>query len=123
MFTHVMVGADDIDASKKFYDAIFGVLGLPAGVKDPFGRVFYRTPNGAFGITKPIDNQAASIANGGTIGFAAVSTEQVDAWHDAGIDAGGTTCEDPPGVRKPFGAYGAYLRDPVGNKLCVSFML
>ncbi|MBB4640641.1 VOC family protein [Rhizorhapis suberifaciens] len=123
MFTHIMVGADDIEASKAFYDAIFQVLGIAAGERDPLGRIFYRTPTGSFGITKPIDGQRASAANGGTIGFAAVSREQVEAWHDAGVKAGGVTCEAPPGVREPFRAYAAYLRDPVGNKLCVSCML
>ncbi|MEJ7934391.1 VOC family protein [Sphingobium sp. AN558] len=122
MFTHVMVGADDIAASKKFYDAIFGVLGLSPGITDPMGRVFYSTAGGRFGITKPIDSKAASMANGGTIGFAAASRAQVDAWHDAGIRAGGASCEDPPGERKGFGAYAAYLRDPVGNKLCISYL-
>ncbi|MEJ7925950.1 VOC family protein [Sphingobium sp. AN641] len=120
MFTHVMVGADDIAASKAFYDAIFGAMDIPAGKTDATGRVFYRVPAGAFGITRPIDGQPASVANGGTIGFAAASPEQVRAWHDAGLAAGGSTCEDPPGARKGFGAYAAYLRDPVGNKLCIS---
>ena len=120
MFTHVMVGADDLAASKTFYDAIFAALDIPAGQADARGRIFYRVPTGAFGITRPIDGRAASVANGGTIGFAAASPEQVKAWHDAGIAAGGSTCEDPPGERKPFGAYAAYLRDPAGNKLCAS---
>lgn len=122
MFTHVMVGADDIAASKKFYDAIFGVLGLAPGITDPMGRVFYSMANGRFGITRPIDGKAASMANGGTIGFAAASREQVDAWHDAGVSAGGESCEDPPGEREGFNAYAAYLRDPFGNKLCVSYL-
>lgn len=123
MFTHVMVGADDIEASKAFYDAIFQVLGIAAGERDSRGRIFYRMPTGSFGITKPINGQRASVANGGTIGFPAVSPEQVEAWHDAGVSAGGTTCEDPPGAREPFKAYAAYLRDPVGNKLCASCIL
>lgn len=123
MFTHIMVGADDIESSKRFYDALFEVLGVEPGYNDPKGRIFYRTTTGAFGITKPIDGEAASSANGGTIGFAASTPEQVRAWHDAGVKAGGTSCEDPPGVRSGFGAYAAYLRDPVGNKLCASCMI
>jgi catechol 2,3-dioxygenase-like lactoylglutathione lyase family enzyme len=70
MFTHVMVGANDLAASKKFYDAVLGAIGLPAGQADPKGRIFYRTKTGVFGITKPIDSQPATYANGGTIGFA-----------------------------------------------------
>lgn len=123
MFTHIMVGANDIEASKRFYDAIFAVLGIPPGEVDPFGRVFYRTPAGAMGITKPINGAAASPGNGGTIGFPAVSQEQVRAWHDAGVNAGGKSCESPPGVRADFNAYAAYLVDPTGNKLCVSCSL
>ena len=123
MFTHVMVGANDLEISKKFYDAIFRALGIEAPTYDGFGRVVYRSAEGAFFITKPIDGTAASFANGGTIGFAARSTEDVDAWHAAGLAAGGRTCEDPPGKRKHFSAYAAYLRDPVGNKLCVSYLM
>jgi catechol 2,3-dioxygenase-like lactoylglutathione lyase family enzyme len=120
MFTHVMVGADNIEASTRFYDATLGALGIPPGRADDRGRVFWRTPAGAFAITKPINNGPASAANGGTIGFAASSPEQVDAWHAAGLESGGTACEDPPGVREaPQGKfYLAYLRDPTGNKLC-----
>jgi catechol 2,3-dioxygenase-like lactoylglutathione lyase family enzyme len=120
MFSHIMIGSDDIEASKKFYDATLGALGVPPGRTDDKGRVFYMTPTGVFGITKPINGEAACHANGGTIGFAASSPEQADAWHAAGMAAGGTTCEDPPGVRQ--GGMGklylAYLRDPAGNKLC-----
>ena len=120
MFSHIMVGADDVAASKKFYDATLGALGHPAGGMDDKGRVFYMTPTGIFSITKPIDGKAASCANGATIGFAAKSPAEADAWHAAGIANGGTTCEDPPGIRE--GGLGklylAYLRDPAGNKLC-----
>ena len=121
MFTHVMVGAIDMDASKKFYDAILGTLGIPPGTADARGRVFYRTKTGVFALTKPINGEAASAANGGTIGFAVESPEIGDAWHAAGISSGGTTCEDPPGFREgPMGKmYLAYLRDPAGNKICV----
>jgi catechol 2,3-dioxygenase-like lactoylglutathione lyase family enzyme len=120
MFSHVMVGSDDIELSKKFYDAVLGALGIAPGHIDPKGRVFYRCPTGAFGVSKPINGQPACSANGGTIGFAADTTEAVDKWHAAGVANGGTSCEDPPGIRD--GAFGklylAYLRDPAGNKLC-----
>jgi catechol 2,3-dioxygenase-like lactoylglutathione lyase family enzyme len=115
-----MVGADDLDASRRFYDAVLGALGVKPGRPDENGRTFYQTPAGIFAITRPIDGGPASCANGSTIGFAAESPEQADRWHAAGLAAGGTACEDPPGVRDGrFGKlYLAYLRDPAGNKLC-----
>ena len=120
MFSHVMVGADDTAAAKTFYDATLGALGVAPGFADDKGRAVYMTPTGIFIVTKPINGEAASCANGATIGFAAKSTAEADAWHAAGLAAGGTTCEDPPGVRDgSFGKlYLAYLRDPAGNKLC-----
>lgn len=120
MFSHVMVGSDDVEKSKKFYDAALGAIGIPEGGADPKGRIFYRTKTGVFGISKPIDGKAACHANGGTIGFACTSTEQVDAFHAAGMAAGGKSIEDPPGWREmgPMKLYLAYLRDPAGNKIC-----
>jgi catechol 2,3-dioxygenase-like lactoylglutathione lyase family enzyme len=120
MFSHIMLGADDIATSKAFYDATLGALGAGPGFTDDKGRVFWITSSGIFAISKPIDGKPASAGNGSTIGFAVASPEQGDAWHAAGLAAGGTTCEDPPGVRT--GATGsmylAYLRDPAGNKIC-----
>ena len=121
MFTHVMVGSNDLEAAKKFYDATLAVLGHEPGIVDPKGRVFYYTKFGSFGITTPIDGNPASVANGGTIGFRAESPEMADAWHAAGVANGGTAIEDPPGIRENAGRklYLAYLRDPDGNKVCV----
>ena len=115
-----MIGANDIHASKKFYDAILGTLGISPGITDDKGRVFYRSKTGVFGITKPINGEPACAANGGTIGFAADNPEVADAWHAAGVANGGSACEDPPGVRegKMGKLYLAYLRDPAGNKIC-----
>ena len=120
MFSHVMVGTNDVDASKAFYDATLATFGVKPGATDAKERVFWRAPSGVFGITAPMNGAAATGANGGTIGFAASSPEQVDAWHAAGLAHGGTTCEDPPGVRDNgyVKLYLAYLRDPDGNKLC-----
>ena len=121
MFSHIFVGADDVAASKKFYDAVLGAIGIPEGKADPKGRVFYRTPTGTFGLTKPIDGKDATHANGGTIGFACDSPEKVKAFHDAGVANGGKSIEDPPGLRAgaaPAKLYLAYLRDPAGNKIC-----
>ncbi len=120
MFSHVMVGANDLEASRKFYDSILGALGIAPGAANA-NRYFYRSPTGSFGITTPINGEPACCANGGTIGFNAQSTEQADAFHAAGVANGGTSCENPPGWRE--GAMGkmylAYLRDPSGNKVCV----
>ena len=120
MFSHVFVGANDVAASKKFYDAAFGAIGITEGKSDPKGRVFYRTKTGMFGLTKPIDGGAACHANGGTIGFACTSPEQVKAFHDAGVANGGKSIEDPPGWREGGAGklYLAYLRDLDGNKIC-----
>jgi len=119
MFSHIMIGTNDLDRAKKFYDSVLGTLGVGPAVVDGH-RIFYITPKGVFSVSKPIDGKPATAANGGTIGFAAASSEQADAWHKAGIAAGGTTCEDPPGVRSGNSGkmYLAYLRDPDGNKLC-----
>lgn len=120
MFSHVMLGADDIDAAKIFYDAALGALGARPGMVDPKGRVMYIHGGGIFIVTKPIDGNPASCANGGTIGFAAASPEEADAFHAAGLAHGGTAIEDPPGVRSGGGMnlYLSYLRDPAGNKIC-----
>ena len=120
MFSHMMVGSNDIDRSKKFYDATFGALGGKPAIVDDKGRLVYMHNDGIYVVTKPIDGQDATHANGGTVGFAVTGPEQADAWHAAGVAAGGSTCEDPPGVRTgSMGSmYLAYLRDPDGNKLC-----
>jgi catechol 2,3-dioxygenase-like lactoylglutathione lyase family enzyme len=125
MFNHVMIGANDIDVSKHFYDATMGALGLASGNKDSKDRCSYRGDGGVFMIKVPINGELATIGNGGTIGFKAKNQEEVDAWHAVGITHGGTTCEDPPGVRVngKFKIYLAYLRDPIGNKLCAAYML
>ena len=122
MFTHIVVGANDPEASRAFYDAALGALGLgPAQGPDPKGRYWWRNDRGvSFAVGKPIDGDPACHANGGTIGFAAATTELADAWHAAGLANGGVACENPPGWRGegPGRMYLAYLRDPDGNKLC-----
>lgn len=120
MFSHIMVGANDVQKSKTFYDAILGALGYEAGIIDDKGRCFYINKEGIFSISKPIDGEAACSGNGSTVGFAATDPAAADAWHEAGVANGGTTCEDPPGVREGNNGtlYLAYLRDPSGNKIC-----
>ena len=78
MFSHVMIGTNDLNKAKAFYDAMFAAIGVPAGVVDRH-RVFWRTKTGTFGVTIPINGQAATFANGGTLGFLCESPEQVDA--------------------------------------------
>ena len=118
MFSHIMVGANNIEESKEFYDAVLGAIGYKPGVIDPKGRCFYATSSGIFAISVPIDGEPAGPGNGSTVGFAVESVEAGDAWHAAGIANGGTTCEDPPGIREDMNIYLAYMRDPAGNKLC-----
>ena len=119
MFSHVMLGVNNLEASKKFYDALLGTLGIGPGVANK-NRYFYRSPTGSFGITTPINEEPATHGNGSTIGFNVQSPEQGDAFHAAGIANGGTNCEEPPGFRdNGVGQlYLAYLRDPDGNKIC-----
>ena len=120
MYSHNMVGSNDIEASKKFYDATFQAIGGKPAITDDKGRLIYMHNGGLFLVGTPIDGEPASIGNGCTIGFAMENPEQAKAWHEAGVAAGGTSIEDPPGVREGgFGQlYLAYLRDPSGNKLC-----
>ena len=119
MFSHVMIGTNDLDKAKAFYDAVLGTIGVAPATIDRH-RIFYRPKAGVFSVSKPIDGKPATPANGGTIGFACGSAEQADAWHAAGIARGGKSCEEPPGVREgPAGKlYLAYLRDLDGNKIC-----
>ena len=119
MFSHVMLGVNDLEVSKKFYDALLGTLGITPGVANK-NRYFYRSPTGTFAISTPINGESACHGNGSTLGFAANSPEQGEAFHAAGIANGGTTCEEPPGFRdgQMGRLYLAYLRDPDGNKIC-----
>ena len=118
-----MVGTNDIEKAKAFYDKVLGTLGIAQGNVDRHidGRLRarYPTSSAVFAVTLPIEGKATP-ANGGTIGFAAASPEQVKAWHDAGVAAGGKSIEDPPGVREAAAGklYIAYLRDLDGNKIC-----
>lgn len=124
MFNHIMVGSNDIEKSKRFYDAVLGTLGAGEPMKNVtdsgITRLFYIHDGGTFGISEPIDGQQATHANGATIGFKCTSAEQVKDFHDAGVANGGTSIEDPPGLRQssmgPMNL--SYVRDPDGNKLC-----
>ncbi|MBC7437531.1 MAG: VOC family protein [Bdellovibrionales bacterium] len=124
MFSHVMVGTNDIERSRRFYDAVLAVLGVPAPFHNIAGsghaRLFYRHAGVSFCVSEPINNEPAISANGATIGFNCVSPEQVKQFHDVALAHGGTSIEQEPGLREgKLGAlYLAYVRDPDGNKLC-----
>ena len=127
MFNHVMVGSNDIQRSKVFYDAVLGVLGAGEPMRNEAGsghiRLFYRHDGSTFCISEPINGAEATPANGGTIGFKCNSPEQVKQFHDVAVQHGGVSCEEPPGPRD--GGMGtihlAYVRDPDGNKLCALY--
>ena len=124
MLSHVMVGTNDIERSKRFYDAVLGLLGAGEPIRNTaktgHQRLFYRHDGSTFCVTQPINGEPATHANGGTIGFRCRSPEQVREFHDVAVAHGGTSIEDPPGLRD--GSVGAlhlaYVRDPDGNKLC-----
>lgn len=120
MLTHVYVGTNDLERAKHFYDAVFAALGH--GAATGLGSSYiWRNQAGVFGVTQPIDGNPATVANGGTVGFAAASVDAVNAAHDAGVAAGGRSIEDPPGWRGEgaWRMYLAYVRDPDGNKICL----
>jgi catechol 2,3-dioxygenase-like lactoylglutathione lyase family enzyme len=127
MFNHVVIGSNDIERSKRFYDAVLGTLGASEAMRNKsdsgHARLFYRHDGNVFGVTEPINGDEATFANGGTIGFKCNSPEQVQAFHDTAIASGGTSIEDPPGLREgSLGAmYLAYVRDPDGHKLCAIY--
>ena len=119
MFSHIMIGTNDLDKAKTFYDALLGTLDVPPGRADRH-RIFYRTKTGTFSVTKPINGEPATSGNGSTIGFKCNSPEQVRQFHDTAVAHGGVSIEEPPGLREgKLGAlHLAYVRDPDGNKLC-----
>ena len=118
MFSHVMIGTNDLEKSKAFYDAVLGTLGVKPGFVDRY-RVFWRTPTGTFSVSQAIDGQPATVSNGSTLGFAMESPEQANAFHAAAVANGGVAIEDPPGWRGgPAGLYLCYFRDPDGHKIC-----
>jgi len=127
MFNHIMVGSNDIERSKQFYDAVLGVLGAGQPIRNIAAsghvRLFYRHNGSTLAISQPINDEPASIANGGTIAFKCESPEQVKQLHDVAVAHGGTSIEQPPGLREhSLGNFHlAYVRDPDGNKLCAIF--
>ncbi|MFT9015784.1 MAG: VOC family protein [Acetobacter sp.] len=123
MFTHIMVGSNDIARSQTFYNAIFEALDIAPSDVHANGRLVYAQHGSRFIVGAPLDGKPATGANGGTIGFEAKSPAMAEAWYKAGVANGGTAIENPPGVRQTSNGplYLAYLRDPDGNKLCVMY--
>lgn len=125
MFNHVMLGSNDLERSKRFYDRVLGVLGCAAEpsrstTRSGHQRLFYRHDGQTLGISQPINDRPATAGNGSTLAFRCDSPERVRAFHDAAVAHGGSSIEDPPGPRTlgPYSYYLAYVRDPDGNKLC-----
>ena len=124
MFSHIMVGTNDIERSKRFYDAVLGALGAGEPIRNQAKtghvRLFYRHDGQTFCVSEPINGEPATFANGGTIGFKCNSPDEVRRFHDMAVANGGTSIEDAPGLREgSLGAmYLAYVRDPDGHKLC-----
>ena len=87
MFSHIMVGSNDIERSKSFYDALFNAMGAKPGMQDEKG-VNYRHNGAMLMVRPPLNGETASHGNGSTIGFNLNSPERVSAWHDAGVAAG-----------------------------------
>ena len=122
MFSHIMVGTNDLDRAKTFYDAVMGALGLPAGRLDRH-RVFYMTPTGVFAVSLPIDGPTRDDRQWGRrdrVSPALRPIRPTRGTPQGSANGGVAFIEDPPGVREgPTGKlYLAYLRDPDGNKVC-----
>jgi len=123
MFTHAFLGSNDIERSRKFYDATMAELGYQNVVPPEAGALVYSGPTGTLVVGKPLNGEEATVSNGATLGLSAKDDEAVARWHEAGLAAGGT-CDGPPGPREraPNQSVGAYLRDPDGNKICAFHM-
>ena len=123
MFAQIVIGSNDIAAARKFYDAVLATVGVPEGIfNKEIQRIYYRTSDGTFVVTKPADGNSATVANGGTLGFKCNTPEQAKAFHDAAVANGGVSIEDPPGWRNmgERKLYLAYVRDLSGHKLCAT---
>ena len=124
MLNHVMIGSNDIARSKRFYDAVLGIIGVASSTErtNDSGqkRLFYSHEGSTFSIAEPINGEPVLSSNGSTIGFVCDSPEQVQEFHDVAIKNGGTSIEDPPGLRENnYGSiYLCYFLDPDGHKLC-----
>ncbi len=124
MLSHVFIGVNDFDRAMAFYSPVLERLGLVLRFTEP-ARPWagWQTPGVArplFLIGRPFDGQPAAPGNGAMNALLAADRAMVDAVHALALQHGGR-CEGPPGLRPEYHAnyYGAYFRDPEGNKLCV----
>ncbi|MCB1856081.1 MAG: VOC family protein [Halieaceae bacterium] len=124
MLNHVMIGSSDIEKTRRFYNAVLGVLGAgePMVHVNDTGqtRLFYIHGGSTFSISEPINGEPVTVANGSTIGFRCNSPEQIKELHDVAVANGGTSVEDPPGPRESnMGVmHLCYFLDPDGHKIC-----
>jgi catechol 2,3-dioxygenase-like lactoylglutathione lyase family enzyme len=125
MLNYVTIGANDTEASWRFYDAALGALGWTKAMDFPGWRGY--SPDGSMGgqmvwVCKPFNGEAARAGNGMMVGFGAKNHEEVEAFYTAAMASGGAD-EGAPGPRPQYGPnwYSAYVRDPAGNKLSIVF--
>ena len=118
MFSHVTVGTNDMDRARRFYDAVLSTLGHRRFAEGQ-GHTGYGAPDSAqIWILAPFNSELASVGNGGHVAFPAPDRVAVDGFHAAALAHGGAD-EGAPGPRPQYhpGYYGAYVRDPDGNKI------
>jgi catechol 2,3-dioxygenase-like lactoylglutathione lyase family enzyme len=130
MFTYVCLGTNDLERSKRFYDATMATLGLDRCNTgdtewDLIAAGWGTYANGgaselALWVNKPYNDEAASVGNGSMVALRATTWKEVENFHAAALAHGGT-CEGPPGLRPQYNPdfYAAYVRDPDGNKLAI----
>lgn len=120
MFSHAMVGCNDIASAKQFYEPVMRSIGIPVIIRDDDFIAFGKPEQPRFWVTRPIDEAPACVGNGTMVAFLAENRGIVDAAHAAAMANGGSD-EGAPGLRPHYheNYYGAYFRDPEGNKLCV----
>jgi len=118
MFSHVTIGANDMERARDFYDAVLGTLGHDRFTSGEHCTAYGKPDGDQVWVLRPFDGNAATVGNGMHIAFLAPDRAAVDAFHAAALANGGTD-EGAPGPRPHYhaGYYGAYVRDPEGNKI------
>lgn len=122
MIGYVTVGTNDLDRARQYYDVLLGSVGGKRILELPNGFTLYGTGWNSPGlaVTPPYDRQPATVGNGCMVALAMDSRDRVDSFHARALELGGSD-EGAPGLRSPEGDqafYGAYFRDPEGNKFC-----
>jgi catechol 2,3-dioxygenase-like lactoylglutathione lyase family enzyme len=122
MIGYVTIGTNDLETARAFYDALFALVGAKRLMELPSGFTLYGREWGHPGVavTPPYNGEPATAGNGNMVSLVLKERAQVDALHAKALELGGSD-EGPPGVRGEEGErafYGAYFRDPEGNKFC-----